>query len=67
MVGIQLHAVAVLGSKEVLVGGHSGWHIPDSNQTDFYDQWAQSKRFHIGDSLRKLSLNPFFACIVMQE
>ncbi|KAJ8419940.1 hypothetical protein Cgig2_033674 [Carnegiea gigantea] len=69
MVGIQLQAVEVLGFKQVLVGGHSGWHIPDSNQTDFYNQWAQSKRFHVGDSLRKLSFSLFHshAFIFMEE
>ncbi|KMT00916.1 hypothetical protein BVRB_9g221860 [Beta vulgaris subsp. vulgaris] len=41
----------VKGFKNVKVGGAITWRVPDGNDTSFYDQWASSKRFHVGDSL----------------
>ncbi|KAM7480482.1 hypothetical protein LguiA_028695 [Lonicera macranthoides] len=46
------HAPFAAASKEFKVGGGVGWRLPPSNETDFYNHWASTKRFHIGDSLR---------------
>ncbi|KAJ0253221.1 Early nodulin-like protein 3 [Hirschfeldia incana] len=37
--------------KEILVGGkHSAWKVP-SSPSDSLNKWAESLRFHVGDSL----------------
>ncbi|KAK9690212.1 hypothetical protein RND81_09G112300 [Saponaria officinalis] len=41
----------VMAFKEVKVGGVHGWSVPPANDTQFYDNWAATKRFHVGDSL----------------
>lgn len=46
----------VKGFKSFDVGGAISWRVPQSNFTTFYDQWAESKRFHLGDSLRTFFL-----------
>lgn len=38
-------------SRQFKVGDDSGWSEPDSLNPSFYSQWAQTNRFHIGDSL----------------
>ncbi|XP_015894572.3 early nodulin-like protein 7 [Ziziphus jujuba] len=42
---------ATINAKEFKVGDDLGWQEPDTNDTLVYDQWAASKRFHVGDSL----------------
>ncbi|GAB2293486.1 hypothetical protein Dimus_027687 [Dionaea muscipula] len=51
VVAYMVTTVAV-ATKEFEVGDREGWHVPDANDTSFYNDWAESKRFHIGDSLR---------------
>ncbi|MCL7027341.1 hypothetical protein MKW94_017845 [Papaver nudicaule] len=39
-------------AKDFLVGGKSnGWEVPSSPQSQPLNQWAQSSRFQLGDSL----------------
>ncbi|CAL5327802.1 unnamed protein product [Camellia sinensis] len=38
--------------KEFRVGDSEGWQQPGDNHTAFYDQWAATNRFLVGDSLR---------------
>ncbi|KAF8391682.1 hypothetical protein HHK36_023991 [Tetracentron sinense] len=33
------------------VGGDRGWIKPTRNDTETYDEWATSNRFHVGDSI----------------
>ncbi|GAB2225630.1 hypothetical protein Droror1_Dr00006427 [Drosera rotundifolia] len=49
IVGTALLVVAA--SKEFEVGDREGWRVPDGNDTNFYDDWASRKRFHVGDTL----------------
>ncbi|KAL9247355.1 hypothetical protein vseg_020796 [Gypsophila vaccaria] len=42
----------VVAVKEVKVGGRHGWSVPQGNDTQFYVNWASSRRVHVGDSLR---------------
>jgi hypothetical protein len=44
-------SVAVMAVKEFKVGNDLGWMEPDANNTAIYSQWAESHRFHVGDSL----------------
>lgn len=39
------------------VGGAKGWAVPPANAADRLNRWAFRHRFHVGDVLRKLSLN----------
>ena len=50
----------VKGFKTFVVGGRINWTVPQGNHTTFYDEWAASKRFHVGDSLRMSFLFYFF-------
>nr|XP_043616394.1 stellacyanin-like [Erigeron canadensis] len=45
-------AIATAMAKEYEVGGHVGWRIPASNETELYNVWASRRSFHVGDSLR---------------
>ncbi|KAL7201409.1 hypothetical protein ACSBR1_033162 [Camellia fascicularis] len=38
--------------KEFRVGDSESWRLPSDNYTAFYDQWAATNRFLVGDSLR---------------
>ncbi|KAK2639553.1 hypothetical protein Ddye_027348 [Dipteronia dyeriana] len=38
-------------ATQFLVGGKGNWGTPTDNSTVNYNQWAESKRFQIGDSL----------------
>ncbi|KAK3199525.1 hypothetical protein Dsin_022940 [Dipteronia sinensis] len=38
-------------TTQFLVGGKGNWGAPTDNSTVNYSQWAESKRFQIGDSL----------------
>ncbi|KAK1584521.1 hypothetical protein Q3G72_033707 [Acer saccharum] len=38
-------------ATQFLVGGKGNWGAPTDNSTINYSQWAESKRFQIGDSL----------------
>lgn len=70
LVSVMLLNEATINAKEFKVGDDLGWQEPDTNDTLVYDQWAASKRFHVGDSLcefyfsgkKKVLLN--FALIV---
>ena len=43
--------------KEILVGGkHTAWKIP-SSPSDSLNKWAESLRFHVGDSLGEFLQN----------
>ncbi|KAK4427952.1 Mavicyanin [Sesamum alatum] len=39
-------------AEEFKVGGDEGWRQPAANETEMYNQWAATKKFHVGDSLR---------------
>lgn len=41
-------------AEEFKVGDVDGWRQPDVNYTEMYGLWTATKRFHVGDSLRKL-------------
>lgn len=41
-------------TEEFKVGDVDGWRQPDVNYTEMYGLWTATKRFHVGDSLRKL-------------
>lgn len=43
---------SIAGATEFKVGGPHGWAVPTDPKE--YGQWAVKRRFHIGDSLRKL-------------
>ncbi|XP_021891940.1 mavicyanin [Carica papaya] len=43
--------VMIQGLKEFKVGDEFGWQEPTENNSAIYNQWATSKRFHVGDSL----------------
>ncbi|XP_057519009.1 early nodulin-like protein 7 [Amaranthus tricolor] len=47
----------VKGFKTFVVGGRINWTVPQGNHTTFYDEWAASKRFHVGDSLHFIYQN----------
>uniref|UniRef100_A0A803MLS0 Phytocyanin domain-containing protein n=2 Tax=Chenopodium quinoa TaxID=63459 RepID=A0A803MLS0_CHEQI len=49
IIGMQLGVVDCFKSFDV--GGNFTWRVPDGNDTEFFDHWAESQRFHIGDSL----------------
>lgn len=51
MVILVAMSVAVMAVKEFKVGDDLGWMEPDANNTAMYSQWAESHRFHVGDSL----------------
>ncbi|KAF8391502.1 hypothetical protein HHK36_023807 [Tetracentron sinense] len=40
-----------VGAYEFKVGGAKGWTVPTDPNTIAYNQWAEMKRFQIGDSL----------------
>ncbi|CAN8240624.1 unnamed protein product [Cochlearia groenlandica] len=39
------------GPRLFKVGDDLGWKVPMDNDTEVYSQWANTNRFHIGDSL----------------
>ncbi|KAJ4980477.1 hypothetical protein NE237_031314 [Protea cynaroides] len=41
----------MVGATEFPVGGNNGWSVPADPNVNTYNQWAESKRFQIGDSL----------------
>lgn len=45
--------------REFRVGGSMGWTVPNDLNSITYNQWAESHRFHYGDSLREF----FFSLI----
>jgi len=48
-------AAKIAAAREFKVGGDSGWHEPARNDTAFYNQWASTNRFQVGDSLGNIS------------
>ncbi|BAT98484.1 hypothetical protein VIGAN_09214300 [Vigna angularis var. angularis] len=46
-----MNSAAKIAAREFKVGGDSGWHEPAPNDTAFYNQWASTNRFQVGDSL----------------
>ncbi|CAA2965476.1 mavicyanin-like [Olea europaea subsp. europaea] len=42
----------VTAAEELAVGGATGWRQPGANETEMYSNWAATRRFRIGDSLR---------------
>ncbi|KAL2524763.1 early nodulin-like protein 7 [Abeliophyllum distichum] len=42
----------VTAAEKLEVGGAAGWRLPGANETEMYSQWAATRRFLIGDSLR---------------
>jgi len=42
---------AKIPAREFKVGGHLGWHEPPPSDIAFYNQWASTNRFQVGDSL----------------
>ncbi|XP_016449825.1 early nodulin-like protein 21 [Nicotiana tabacum] len=49
---ISLHQVVYVSSLEFQVGDTTGWAVPPSNDTNFYNNWASNMRFKIGDTIR---------------
>ncbi|KAH6832471.1 hypothetical protein C2S53_019789 [Perilla frutescens var. hirtella] len=43
---------AITSEEEFKVGGAAGWRQPAAIEPDMYRRWAQSMKFHVGDSLR---------------
>lgn len=50
---ITASAPAAIMAEEFKVGSDEGWRVPAATETDMYTRWAQTLRFHVGDSLRK--------------
>ncbi|KAL7235890.1 hypothetical protein ACSBR1_019218 [Camellia fascicularis] len=46
-----INTLSVGAFKEFRVGDSEGWRQPSDNHTAFYDQWAATNRFLVGDSL----------------
>lgn len=46
-----MNSSAKIAAREFKVGGEMGWHEPSPNDTAFYNQWASTNRFQVGDSL----------------
>ncbi|XP_059662518.1 early nodulin-like protein 9 [Cornus florida] len=40
------------GAYEFRVGGSIGWTVPPDSNALYYNQWAESNRFQIGDTIR---------------
>ncbi|GLJ47162.1 hypothetical protein SUGI_0995700 [Cryptomeria japonica] len=38
-------------ANEFTVGGKSGWSVPTGSETQSYNDWAEKRRFHVGDTL----------------
>lgn len=53
LVVITASAPTPITAEEFEVGGDEGWRVPAATETDMYTRWAQTMRFHVGDSLRK--------------
>ncbi|XP_009605275.1 early nodulin-like protein 21 [Nicotiana tomentosiformis] len=51
LVMISLQVVYV-SSLEFQVGDTTGWAVPPSNNTNFYNNWASAMRFKVGDTIR---------------
>ncbi|THU54488.1 hypothetical protein C4D60_Mb10t25610 [Musa balbisiana] len=54
-----------LSAYEFRVGGTKGWTKPTGDELENYNHWATKNRFHIGDSLCKLSLSLYSIKIVL--
>lgn len=46
------------GAFEYTVGGTNGWTVPSNQNPVSYNQWAEKKRFQIGDTLGKIDRLP---------
>ena len=46
--------MAMVAATQFRVGGLMGWTVPTDPNAVSYNQWAESNRFQIGDSLCKL-------------
>lgn len=51
-------------AEEFKVGDVDGWRQPDVNYTEMYGLWTATKRFHVGDSLRKLFSTMIYCFLV---
>ncbi|KAL8458325.1 hypothetical protein ACS0TY_035996 [Phlomoides rotata] len=52
ILAITSFAPAIITAEEFKVGGDAGWKQPAPTETEIYSQWAQTLKFHVGDSLR---------------
>ena len=59
MAASQSSSAEVATSRLFMVGDDFGWRQPLPNDTAFYIQWAESNRFHVGDSLGNCVVQPF--------
>lgn len=60
---ISLSMVSAASAHEYRVGGPRGWVKPnDQEETETYNDWAGRNRFHIGDSLCKITDFPTILC-----
>ncbi|CAL9769393.1 unnamed protein product [Musa acuminata subsp. burmannicoides] len=57
--------LSTLSAYEFRVGGPRGWTKPTGDELENYNHWATKNRFHIGDSLCKLSLSLYSIKIVL--
>ncbi|MCD7453149.1 hypothetical protein HAX54_019892 [Datura stramonium] len=48
----SLQDVPASSSLEFQVGDTTGWAVPPANDTHFYNNWASSMRFKVGDTIR---------------
>ncbi|XP_028761807.1 early nodulin-like protein 3 [Neltuma alba] len=46
-----LMLVHKVGAYEFVVGGQKGWSVPSDPNYNPYNQWAESSRFQVGDSI----------------
>ncbi|GMH03708.1 hypothetical protein Nepgr_005547 [Nepenthes gracilis] len=49
---VAMETAVVEALKEFNVGEREGWRVPTADNSNMYNDWAQTKRFHVGDSLR---------------
>ncbi|KAJ0977324.1 hypothetical protein J5N97_012798 [Dioscorea zingiberensis] len=48
---LTLFSSTPVSSFEFQVGGASGWSVPSSKDSQFYNHWASDNRFKIGDTI----------------
>lgn len=60
----------VTAAEELAVGGATGWRQPGANETEMYSNWAATRRFRIGDSLREFiypNISFFHSRVIFKE
>lgn len=49
----MLAVVQAVAAKDIIVGGSNKWDYPPGTDTTYYDTWAASTTFNVGDNLGK--------------